>query len=112
MPALTLVDAERQLPLRQIAQSAVELAVPGEQLIMLPRGFEKPSLVFYTQQPVTYFRDLSKAAPYLQDVAKQSSSQSVLVIATDKTLKVSELQPNQYQEIQNAGVYKLLRVSK
>jgi 4-amino-4-deoxy-L-arabinose transferase-like glycosyltransferase len=112
MPALTLVDAERQLPLRQIAQSAVELAVPGEQLIMLPRGFEKPSLVFYTQQPVTYFRDLSKAAPYLQDVAKQSSSQSVLVIATDKTLTASGLQPNQYQEIQNAGVYKLLRVSK
>lgn len=112
MPAWMIVDVERQLPLRQIAQSVVQVAVPGEQLVMLPRGFEKPSLVFYTQRHVTYFHDLPKAVPYLQDVAQQSRSHSVLVVVTEHTLRTLGLQPNQYQEILNAGIYKLLRVSK
>jgi 4-amino-4-deoxy-L-arabinose transferase-like glycosyltransferase len=111
MPALAIVDVERQLPLRQIAQSAVQIEAPGEQLVMLTNGFEKPTLVFYTQRHVNYFHDLPNAVPYLQATAKQSSSQSVLVVATDKSLQKAGLQPNQYQEIQNAGIYKLLRVS-
>jgi hypothetical protein len=112
MPAFAIVDAERQLPLRQMAQSAIQVEAPGEPLVMLTNGFEKPTLVFYTQRHVNYFHDLPKAVPFLQDTAKKSTSQSVLVVATDKSLKKSGLQPNQYQEILNAGIYKLLRVSR
>jgi hypothetical protein len=50
MPASGIIDSERQLPLRQIAESVVQVEAPGEKLLMIANGFEKPSLVFYTQR--------------------------------------------------------------
>lgn len=111
IPASGIVDAERQLPLRQIAQSALEVEAPGEKLVMITDGFEKPSLVFYTQQHVTFLRDSSKTIPQLQAVNQQSNLGSVLVIARDKALEKAGLNPNQYQEIDRAGMYQLVRVS-
>jgi hypothetical protein len=43
-PAYNLVDINRQLPLRQLAQTAVQQQLPGEEFMMI--GFPKPSLVF------------------------------------------------------------------
>lgn len=111
MPASGIVDAERQLPLRQLAKSAVKVEVPGEKLVMITDGFEKPSLVFYTKRQVTFLPD-SKAIPKLQSIEKQSSTGSVLVIARRKALEKIGLTPNQYQEISRAGIYQLIRLSK
>jgi 4-amino-4-deoxy-L-arabinose transferase-like glycosyltransferase len=112
VPASGIVDAERQLPLRQIAQSALQVEAPGEKLVMITDGFEKPSLVFYTQQHVTFLRDSSQTIPQIQAVNQQSSPGSVLVIARHKALEKAGLNPNQYQEIHQAGMYQLVRVSK
>lgn len=112
MPAWAIVDAERQLPLRQIAQSVVEVKATGEEVIMVENAFEKPSLVFYTQQPVTFLQRSSEAIPYIQNTTKTSSPDSVLLIATRKALEKTELEPNQYQELDRAGIYELVRVSR
>jgi hypothetical protein len=111
LPAFGIVDTERQLPLRQIAQSVVQVSATGEKLVMVTDGFEKPSLVFYTKRPVTFLHDSSKALPQLQKAQQQSSSQSVLLISTRESLQKTGLTPNQYREISQAGIYQLVRVS-
>jgi 4-amino-4-deoxy-L-arabinose transferase-like glycosyltransferase len=112
MPASGIIDSERQLPLRQIAQSVVQVQAPGEKLLMIANGFEKPSLVFYTQRTVTFLHRPSEAASYLKNVDKQARAESLLLIATPKSLKKTGLAPNQYQEITQAGIYQLVRVSR
>jgi 4-amino-4-deoxy-L-arabinose transferase-like glycosyltransferase len=110
LPVSHLVDIERQLPLRQIASSAVQVQQPREELIMLSKGFAKPSLVFYTQQHVTYLLKASEAIPYIQQTFTQSNPKSVLLVAPTKMLTKTGLTPNQYQEISQAGIYRLVRV--
>ncbi|HEY9711421.1 MAG TPA: glycosyltransferase family 39 protein, partial [Oculatellaceae cyanobacterium] len=112
MPAAGIIDAERQLPLRQITQSVVQVETPGEKVVMIADGFEKPSLVFYTQRPVIFFRKPSKAVDYIQKADKKSSPESVLLIATRKSFKKMGLAPNQYKEITKAGIYQLIRVPR
>jgi hypothetical protein len=112
MPASAIVDAERQLPLRQIAQAVVQVETPGEELLMIADGFEKPSMVFYTERPVTFLHKPSQAVSYIQKADKQSSSQSVLLIATRKSLQKTGLAPERYQQIRQAGIYQLVRVLK
>ena len=110
LPVSHLVDIERQLPLRQIASFAVQVQQPREELIMLSKGFAKPSLVFYTQQHVTYLLKASEAIPYIQQTFTQSNPKSVLLVAPSKMLAKTGLTPNQYQEIKSSGIYQLVRV--
>src|ERR687885_3019889 len=63
MPASAIIDTERQLPLRQIAESVVKVETPGEEVMMIANSFEKPSLVFYTKRPVTFLLRPSEAVP-------------------------------------------------
>jgi 4-amino-4-deoxy-L-arabinose transferase-like glycosyltransferase len=53
IPAAVIVDGQRQLPLRQLADTIVEVQQPNEPIVMI--GFSKPSLVFYTQRPITCY---------------------------------------------------------
>lgn len=112
LPVSHLVDIERQLPLRQLAFSAVQVQKPKEELIMLSKGFAKPSLVFYTQQHVTFLLKATDAIPYIQQTLNRSNSNSVLLISPTKMLRQSGLTPNQYQEIRSSGIYHLVRVAK
>jgi 4-amino-4-deoxy-L-arabinose transferase-like glycosyltransferase len=105
-PFVLIADTERQLPLRQLAQVAVQTRQPTEDLIML--GFKKPSLVFYTRQHVTYLNQPAKVAAYLQQ--RPGDRTGALIIAGAKPLRESGLQPEQYQLIGSAGVYRLIRV--
>lgn len=110
LPVSSLVDIERQLPLRQLAFSAVQVQKPKEELIMLSKGFAKPSLVFYTQQHVTFLLKATDAIPYIQQSLNRSDSNSVLLISSTKMLGRSGLTPNRYQEIRSSGIYRLVRV--
>ncbi|HEY9846620.1 MAG TPA: hypothetical protein V6D03_10525, partial [Candidatus Caenarcaniphilales bacterium] len=110
-PVAQTIDTERQLPLRQIAQTAVQVEHPGEALIMIVTGFPKPSLVFYTQQPVTFLPTRPQASELQQIIAKQSKSQSALVIAPPAVLAQIGLGTDQYQAIRQAGLYQLIRVT-
>jgi 4-amino-4-deoxy-L-arabinose transferase-like glycosyltransferase len=108
-PLYNLVDEHRQLPLRQLASTAVQNKLPGEELIMV--GFPKPSLVFYTQQPVIYYRMEKDVVEHIQ-VSQDQDPNSVLILGSPKKFTLMGLQPNQYQILDDKGAYQLLRVSK
>lgn len=109
IPALFVVDTERQQPLRQIAQTVVQVNRPGELLIMVG-GFKKASLVFYSDRPVTYLADPATASPVLAQLIDQGSS-SVLLVAAQPVFSEIGLEPEEYQPMTEAGVYQLVRVS-
>ncbi len=108
-PAYKVVDINRQLPLRQLAQVAVQQKLPGEELLMV--GFWKPSLVFYTQGPVTYYRAVQKAIDYIKE-SKNPTSPSILVLGYPEKFVQLGLQPNQYQLVDSRGAYQLARVPR
>ena len=111
MPALFLVDSQRQLPIRHLAQTVVDLRQPGEALVMI--SLKKPSLVFYTQQPVVFMREPQLIIQYLREQAhSQSSAPSLLLLGYSKKLAEVGLQTRQYQVLDEAGAYQLVRVSK
>jgi 4-amino-4-deoxy-L-arabinose transferase-like glycosyltransferase len=110
IPSLTAIDAERQLPLRQIASATVKFRQAGEPLVMAVNTFEKPSLVFYTQQTFEFINRASRIPPYL--AAKRKQRQSVLMVTTDDTLTEAKIQRDRYQVLAEAGVYELVRFPK
>ena len=103
-PAVVIVDQARQLPLRELAKTAAVAQKPGEALFMI--GFEKPSLVFYTQQPVTYLEQPDQ----LKSVLSKSSALGQMIITTPKLLSQTGLTPDQYQTIRQSSVYTLVRL--
>lgn len=109
-PMMFLVDQERQLPLRQLAQTIVEFRQPGEEIVMI--SFEKPSLVFYTQQPVAFFRRATNAREYLEKKVKKDSSGNVVMIGYPKKFIHVGLQPGEYEYLDSRGAYQLGKVPK
>ncbi|MEM1170202.1 MAG: glycosyltransferase family 39 protein [Cyanobacteria bacterium P01_H01_bin.35] len=109
-PMMFLVDQERQLPLRQLAQTIVEVRQPGEEIIMI--AFEKPSLVFYSRQPVKFFRRATNAREYLEKIVQKDSSGNVVMIGYPKKFIHVGLEPWQYQYLDSRGAYQLGKVPK
>lgn len=113
LPAGAIVDAERQLPLRQIAQTITEVQRPNEAIVMPDDGFDKPSLVFYTQHTIWYVDKPRRTIRYLQDqFQKNPEAQSALLIASQRVMDRTQLAPNQYELLRQAGIYQLVRVSR
>jgi 4-amino-4-deoxy-L-arabinose transferase-like glycosyltransferase len=111
MPVGAIVDAERQLPLRQIAQTIVQTQRPNEAIVMPDDGFDKPSLVFYTQQNIWYVDKPAKTLRYLQNFFQERpNAQSVLLIASERAMKKTNLSVSQYEVLREAGIYQLVRV--
>ncbi|WP_036485646.1 glycosyltransferase family 39 protein [Myxosarcina sp. GI1] len=109
-PSYMFVDRLRQAPIKNLAQTVIEVKQPTEELWML--GFEKPSLVFYSQNLAKFFRNDEQIEDYYRqpDVTKPQAS-SVLIVSRDRELKDLDLQPQDYQVLDNEGVYKLIRIS-
>jgi 4-amino-4-deoxy-L-arabinose transferase-like glycosyltransferase len=110
IPAFELVDQDRQLPLRQIAQTVTQVRAVDEPIVMATNAFEKPSLVFYIRQPITFLNRARFVQPYLEELRSQGKSSSIMMITTPKTLRDANVKPEQYQLIQETGVYDLVRV--
>ena len=106
-----LVDKVRQMPLRELAAIAIQQQKPGEELIMV--GFEKPSVVFYTQQPVTFFPNFEFTIFHIQQLAATNpDSPSVLILAQYNKTGEEFLQPDRSKILGESGSYKLIRASK
>lgn len=109
-PAIAIVDQARQLPLRELAKTAVAIQKPKEEILMI--GFRKPSLVFYTQQHVTY---LVQPQQLLTDRNRNRQAQGQLIITTPQLLSQTGLDAGpgsgQYQKIKQAGVYTLVHLN-
>ncbi len=110
MPALFLVDHERQLPLRELSAIAVQAKQPNEELIMV--GFKKPTVVFYTHENVTFFKFTEEAQKHIQNQAvKKAQPDSVLVLSEPKKLSEMGFQPAHYENLGISGAYQLIRVA-
>ncbi len=109
-PAYNLVDINRQLPLRQLAQVAVEQKLPGEEFMMI--GFAKPSVVFYSHLPVTYYRLPKGAIDYIEESHDNQTSSSILVLGYPDKFVQFGLLPNEYQLLESRGSYQLARVPR
>ncbi|MBD0300955.1 MAG: glycosyltransferase family 39 protein, partial [Tolypothrix sp. T3-bin4] len=109
MPALFLVDHERQLPLRELSAIAVQAKQPNEQLIMV--GFKKPTVVFYSHENVTFFKFTEQAQQHIQNqAANKAQPGSMLVLSQPKKLIQMGLQPADYENLGISGAYQLIRV--
>ena len=110
MPAATIVDSQRQLPLRQLSQVVVQQRQPDEELFMI--GFKKPSLVFYTRHNVIFNQRITGAIPELKEAAQKPTPPHLLILLPQKILARLPLPPDQYSSLGQAGTYQLIRVSK
>jgi len=110
-PFIGVLDRERQLPLREVAQIVNQVRQANEPIVMATNSFEKPSLVFYTHQPITFFNRSAKIKPYLEQVRQQKTQRSILMVTTDRTLKEAEILPQSYQRLNQVGIYQVIRFS-
>ncbi|MEA5514490.1 glycosyltransferase family 39 protein [Nodularia sp. UHCC 0506] len=118
MPALFLMDRQRQQPLRDLSAAVVveaqQITSPNqlsdEELIMV--GFKKPSVVFYTQKPVNYILLTQDAVDYIKNRTSQLTQavHSLLVIAEPKSIVKMNLQPGNYDILKTTDTYQLIRV--
>ncbi|MBE9050522.1 glycosyltransferase family 39 protein [Nostocales cyanobacterium LEGE 11386] len=110
MPALFLMDQQRQLPLRELSAVVVEVQKPQEELVMV--GFKKPSVVFYTQKHINFIKLTKDAVEHIQNRGAQlAKNSSLLVLAEPKTFVKMDLQPDIYDNLATKGAYQLIRVS-
>jgi 4-amino-4-deoxy-L-arabinose transferase-like glycosyltransferase len=111
IPAAVIVDAQRQLPLRQLADTIVQVQQPNEPVVMI--GFSKPSLVFYTQRPITYIVEIDRVHRQLRRLARRTDAAADSLLLVGRSLKIQEadLSPEKYQTIDEAGVYQLVRIN-
>ncbi|TAE59539.1 MAG: glycosyltransferase family 39 protein [Nostocales cyanobacterium] len=109
MPALFLMDEQRQLPLRQLAETAVQERQPNEEFIMV--GFKKPTVTFYSQKTVNYMKFAQEAVAHInQEAAKTNHPPSLLMLTEQKKLIEMNLPPDHYKNIATKGAYNLIRV--
>ncbi|WP_413161581.1 ArnT family glycosyltransferase [Capilliphycus salinus ALCB114379] len=110
-PANEIFDFHRQQPLRHLAETVKKERIFQEELVMI--GFQKPSLVFYTQNPVEYLQYPRDAVNYFRSPNLQKTQpNSLLILATPEEILETGLQTSQYQKLDEAGIYELIRVSK
>ncbi|MBH8551988.1 glycosyltransferase family 39 protein [Nostocaceae cyanobacterium CENA357] len=110
MPAVFLMDQERQLPLRQLSVVTAQVQKPNEELLMV--GFKKPTVVFYSHKHVNFIKLTKDAVKHIQNqVAQEGQSGSLLVLAEQKNFVKMDLQPDGYENLATKGAYQLNRVN-
>jgi 4-amino-4-deoxy-L-arabinose transferase-like glycosyltransferase len=110
MPALFLMDQERQLPLRELSGVIVQTQKPKEELLMV--AFRKPSVVFYTHKRVNFTESPKEALEHIQNRANQQTKPpSLLVLAEKKKFFEMDLQPDVYENLATQGGYHLIRIT-
>lgn len=109
MPAVLIMDQQRQLPLRELSALIVELKQPDEELIMV--GFKKPTLTFYTKQNVNYIELSQAALKYIQNQESQKTRlSSLLMLIEQRKFQEMDLQPDTYKSLVVKGSYHLIRI--
>ncbi len=110
MPFAIAVDAQRQLPLRQLSATALEVQQPGETIAMV--GFMKPSIVFYTQQPITFWINHKKVIRNLHRTHRRTRPrpESMLLVGQSRKIEATKLPESEYDRLQESGAYELVRV--
>jgi 4-amino-4-deoxy-L-arabinose transferase-like glycosyltransferase len=109
MPALFMMDEQRQAPLRQLSALAVSEIKPHEELVMV--GFQKPTVSFYSRKAVTYLEDAQEALDYIRTQSVTTkNSHSLLLLLEQQEFVTMSLPPENYKPIAKKGVYHLIRL--
>lgn len=110
MPALLLMDQQRQQPLRELSAFIVQEKQPQEELVIV--GINKTSVVFYTQQQVNYIKLTQDAVEHIKNRTSQPAQPpSMLLLAKPKALVKMDLQPDTYDILHTTDSYQLIRVN-
>ena len=107
-PALFVMDAQRQLPIRQMAAEILAQQRRNEPIVMI--GFAKPSLVFYTQQPVKFLSNSREAVDYFLSLPQQRRRRTLLSLSLRYRIVESDLRPRDYRELKRIRKYNLVRI--
>ena len=106
-PTSFLLDQLRQQPLRELSTMIKDINKPNEEIIMI--GFKKPSVVFYSQKPVTFLRRNQEIIDYFEtEKNKQSASDTFLLLTKSTNVKkIPQLPPIKISWTK--GYYQLIR---
>lgn len=111
IPASYFADHLRQEPLRELARLAAQIEQPQEELVMI--GFQKPSLVFYSQRPVTFFSHTPHFLKRLKEKAgDRPQTYPILILSRPDKIKESNLKSGDYEYLEGKGSYQLIRVNR
>ncbi|TAF57475.1 MAG: glycosyltransferase family 39 protein [Oscillatoriales cyanobacterium] len=105
-PLLNEIDRLRQLPLRDIASQIQQVRQSDEPIALL--GFEKPSLVFYLQDHVTFLDRVSTTRAWIDCLSPNTSA---LLITDEKRQDELELPPDRLTLLGEHQRYRLLRIA-
>jgi 4-amino-4-deoxy-L-arabinose transferase-like glycosyltransferase len=109
MPAVLIMDQQRQLPLRELSALIVESKQPNEELIMV--GFKKPTVTFYTHQNVNYIKFSQQALEYIQkQISQTNKPPSLLILVEQGKFQEMDLPPDNYKSLAIKGAYHLIRI--
>ena len=111
LPTIQLMDFHRQAPLRQIAATSAQERLAEEDLVMV--GFEKPTVVFYSHQPMLFFRRSRSALRYIETYSlPKPNPETLLILTYPDELDDLGLEPSIISILDQAGAYVLARVDK
>ncbi len=108
LPLLSVIDTERQQPLRQLAHKATANFQPGDEYVMM--GHRKSSVVFYARHKVNFLRTPNHIEQYVQMVSSQSGA--LLIIGKTDEIARLALPGDAYQVLGEAGQYQLIRAER
>ena len=109
-PLAPLMDSQRQQPFRELGIEIGQKVLPQEPIFLM--GYPRYSLVYYSQHPVTFLDDVPYALELVQPGKDRNPSPTVIIISEPRFLERFQLQPQDYQQLSQKGVYTALRVNK
>ena len=109
-PLAPLMDSQRQQPFRELGIELGQKVLPQEPIFLM--GYPRYSLVYYSQHPVTFLDDVPYALELVQPGKDQNPSPTVIIVSEPRFLERFKLQPKDYQQLVQRGVYTALRVDK
>jgi hypothetical protein len=112
LPAAHVLDYHRQQPLRDIAATVKQQTSSTQPLIML--AYEKPSIIFYSEQDVIFFRRAIEALYYMQYAAQQEPypDSFLVLVAADQVNEMADLgfPAGSYTRLKRTAAYELIRI--
>jgi len=103
----SLIDRERQRPVRELAVLAGEQAMADEPLLVV--GYKRYSVVYYSGRPVLFVSGPGRARRALRE-RPGAPSPSVLILASDAELREFGLEPGEGSTLARRDSHRLLRL--
>jgi 4-amino-4-deoxy-L-arabinose transferase-like glycosyltransferase len=104
---IPLFDSQKQQEFRELSQIVPGVIEPQEELFLM--GYPRYSLVYYSQHQVRFLDNVELVRNYLQG---QEQKRTVLMLTSAKYIDKFGLLPQDYQLIEQRGIYQLIRVPK